>query len=271
MLHLSQFVLAVAWCQKPGATGDLRIKSDQPGATVILDGKEVGLSPVLVAGLAAGKHAVQLRKDGYIEFSQELDFKPAKTASTLFAVLTKAVRAEEPAVNLPVKFDVVHLHSAGRCFGQLVVNRDVIEYESSDGKDSFQIPVRSLTMVARDGGNAISAWDIAGAVAGSVVNEAAGPPIRTNPQTGKATGIRTMPPVEVPDVRARPVDPAALLPVRLETNGRKYSFIVVEIRGVGTRPSENRPEVSAESTNRLFTVANQLYRDDLASRPGQRR
>jgi hypothetical protein len=268
-LHLLWLALAVAWCQKPNATGDLRIKSDQPGAAVILDGKEVGETPLSVPGLDAGKHLVQLRKDGYLEYSQEVDFKPAKTGA-IFAVLVKTASAPAPVPFVPMTFNAIHYHSSGRCFGQLVVERDVIEYNSSDGKDSFQIPVRSLTMVARDAGNTISAWAIALVGAEAVAGATAVSPVTKDPQTGRVT-VHTMPramPGAAPAVEGAPIDPSALLPVRLETNGRKYSFMVVELRESGASPSgEPRREVSVGGTNQLFTIANQRYREDLETRP----
>src|ERR1051326_4868214 len=110
----------------------------------------------------------------------------------------------------------------------------------------------------------------------NVAAEAIGPPIKTNPQTGQKTVILTTRPTGgAPEVKLQPVDPAALLPVRLETNGRKCSFMAVEIRSADTQPGKKRPEVSAESTNRLFILPTEppttsSVRASLSSAPASR-
>lgn len=43
----------------------LAVESTPPGATVLLDGKEVGVTPFKLRGLSAGAHGVELRAEGY--------------------------------------------------------------------------------------------------------------------------------------------------------------------------------------------------------------
>ena len=45
------------------ATGDLQVRTDPPGAKVIVDGQTKGTSPVTVTGLAPGNHVVVLQND----------------------------------------------------------------------------------------------------------------------------------------------------------------------------------------------------------------
>lgn len=241
----------IAWCQKADQKGGLRIKADQPEATVILDGQEVGKTPHLASGLAVGKHRVEIRQDGYRDFAQDIDLKPGKPVS-VFAVLVKSAADESPTPELPQSFDVIHIHTTGRCSGLLVVNSDTIEYKAATGTDSFRVPVRSVTMVARDGGNTISGVALAAAVAAGTAAQAAYPNV-------------PLPPPSVP-VAGSASDPSAILPVRIETSGRKYSFVAA---GGQDELSTNRINVSPESNQRLFDVANWLYRDTLKKRPGK--
>ena len=45
--------------------GTLEVKTEPPGATVIVDGKELGVTPLAPATLTEGKHNIKLSKEGY--------------------------------------------------------------------------------------------------------------------------------------------------------------------------------------------------------------
>jgi serine/threonine protein kinase len=49
--------------------GDLVVDSRPPGATVFIDGKAVGTTPVTVRGVAAGSHAIRVEHEGYRRWS----------------------------------------------------------------------------------------------------------------------------------------------------------------------------------------------------------
>jgi hypothetical protein len=53
-------------------TGTLVVNSTPPGARVLLDGTEAGLSPVVLENISAGNHSVTLEKDGYIPATREV-------------------------------------------------------------------------------------------------------------------------------------------------------------------------------------------------------
>ncbi|MHC4251684.1 MAG: PEGA domain-containing protein [Planctomycetota bacterium] len=57
-------LLAVARTALPADTGMLYVKSDPPGATVVIGGVERGKTPVLVKGLPAGETKIELRIEG---------------------------------------------------------------------------------------------------------------------------------------------------------------------------------------------------------------
>jgi hypothetical protein len=50
-------------------TGDLVIASRPPGASVFMDGKPVGTTPVTLRAVPIGSHAIRLEYDGYHRWS----------------------------------------------------------------------------------------------------------------------------------------------------------------------------------------------------------
>ncbi|MBW2463237.1 MAG: PEGA domain-containing protein [Deltaproteobacteria bacterium] len=71
-------------------TGTLRVQSNLPGATVHVDGREVGQTPLDVPmSLEPGEHDVTVENDGYIPFRSQVDIEPG-TDTTAFADLREA-------------------------------------------------------------------------------------------------------------------------------------------------------------------------------------
>jgi hypothetical protein len=75
--QLSQFI------EMPKAvagTGDLQVRTDPPGAKVVVDGQTRGTSPVTVQGLTPGNHVVVLQNDlGSV--NEDVTIQPGATAS----------------------------------------------------------------------------------------------------------------------------------------------------------------------------------------------
>lgn len=61
------------------ALAALSVVTEPPGATVYVDGKVRGQSPLNVEGLPAGGHRVKLVKDGYLENSRVLNLRADRT------------------------------------------------------------------------------------------------------------------------------------------------------------------------------------------------
>lgn len=57
--------------------GDLRITSSPSGATVLLDGREIGTTPLAVDGLVAGRHTIRLSKSGFETVSRRVTVRPS--------------------------------------------------------------------------------------------------------------------------------------------------------------------------------------------------
>lgn len=59
--------------------GGLVVKTTPPGATILLDGKQRGASPLTLGDLKSGGHQVRAVKDGYEEYVQEVEVIPYST------------------------------------------------------------------------------------------------------------------------------------------------------------------------------------------------
>jgi hypothetical protein len=57
------------------ATGTVMVKSNPPGATILIDGREWPSKTPTMMTLAAGKHALVLRKEGYRDEESSIDVK----------------------------------------------------------------------------------------------------------------------------------------------------------------------------------------------------
>ncbi|MGR3294050.1 MAG: PEGA domain-containing protein [Candidatus Scalindua sp.] len=76
-------------------TGSLNIKSEPSNAIVVVDGNEVGNSPVSITDLIPGKHIVEVRMDGYATWSESVDVVHSKEAS-----LTAELQQLKGSVNI---------------------------------------------------------------------------------------------------------------------------------------------------------------------------
>lgn len=63
-------VLAVSGIAEP-APGTIQISSNPPGASVILDNRVVGTTPMTISGVPAGWHLIALPKTGYITWNSK--------------------------------------------------------------------------------------------------------------------------------------------------------------------------------------------------------
>ncbi len=108
-----------------GRPTPLAVTSEPSGATVLVDGSEVGTTPLSNASLSPGAHAVELRKKDFQPSSQSV------TAAGKPLSLTVRLVAQEPAA--PVKVAEVKTH--------LVVTASVRARVSIDGVDVGDTPV----------------------------------------------------------------------------------------------------------------------------------
>ena len=124
----------------PRATGVLRVRSDVSGASVFLDRKFLGTTPLDVDGLAPGAHRLNVSADGYEGHAQAIDIGDAPAEVD--------VRFKE--VRLSAAVPVVHKHGVGSCSGRLLADTAGIRYETSNASDAATIAFADLETFAVD-------------------------------------------------------------------------------------------------------------------------
>jgi hypothetical protein len=122
----------------------LSVKSE-PSATVFVDGREIGSSPVRLGALPAGEHRVELVKPGYWPLDQEVETVTGQEAlveATLSPSLSAALKSASASKGLTPELEqnirsaapsLAVLIVAGVEDGKLVVRRVGLDGSSSDG------------------------------------------------------------------------------------------------------------------------------------------
>jgi hypothetical protein len=118
----------------------LRVDADVPGATVFLDHKPFGKTPLEARPVTPGSHRVNVTAEGYEMYSQTIE---VATGTYEVAVRFKEVRLDEAV-------DVVHRHGVGSCRGRLLASVEGLRYETSDPKDGFRVPFSALEPLRMD-------------------------------------------------------------------------------------------------------------------------
>lgn len=125
----------------PSATaGVLRVRSDVPGASVFLDRKFLGTTPLDVNGLAAGSHRLNVSVEGYEGHAQAIEI--GENAADV------DVRFKEVRLNASVP--VVHKHGVGSCSGQLVADTAGLRYETAKSEDAFTLRFEDVDIFVVD-------------------------------------------------------------------------------------------------------------------------
>jgi hypothetical protein len=115
-------------------TGVLRVRSDVPGASVFLDRKYLGTTPLDVDGLDPGQHRLNVSVEGYEGHAQSVAIGDAPAEVD--------VRFKE--VRLDAAIPVVHKHAMGSCSGRLVADPRGLRYETARSEDAFTLPFGEL-------------------------------------------------------------------------------------------------------------------------------
>ena len=120
--------------------GVLRVRSDVPGASVFLDRKFLGTTPLDVDGLAAGSHRLNVSVDGYEGHAQAIEIGEAPAEVD--------VRFKDVRLNAAVP--VVHKHGVGSCSGQLVADPAGLRYETANREDAFTLRFEDVDIFVVD-------------------------------------------------------------------------------------------------------------------------
>jgi len=119
----------------PPAGPTLVVDSDVPGASVFIDRKFVGTTPLRTTEVPGGSHQLNASVTGEDGLAQPIEV--AETGETAITLKFKEVR-------LNATVAVVHKHAMGSCEGRLVGTPDGLRYETSNKKDAFAITFSQL-------------------------------------------------------------------------------------------------------------------------------
>jgi hypothetical protein len=109
--------------------GVLRVRSDVPGASVFLDRKFLGTTPLDVDGLDPGQHRLNVSVEGYEGHAQ----------SVAIGATPAEVDVRFKEVRLDASIPVVHKHAMGSCSGRLIADTSGLRYETANSEDAFTI------------------------------------------------------------------------------------------------------------------------------------
>ena len=115
----------------------LLIDSDVAGATVFVDRKLVGTTPVELYDVKAGTHRLNLTAEGYEMHGEDLVVTGER--QDVF------VRFKE--VRLDAAVEVVHKHGFGSCEGRLVADAAGLRYETSKTDYAFRVPLSAIELL----------------------------------------------------------------------------------------------------------------------------
>ena len=117
-----------------GEAPRLRVDSDVPGASVFLDRKFLGTTPVETRGVAPGSHRLNVSAEGYEMYGEQIEVEKGRRE---VMVRFKEVRLDE-------KLAVAHKHAVGSCRGTLLATTAGLRYEAAATGDGFQADFSSL-------------------------------------------------------------------------------------------------------------------------------
>jgi hypothetical protein len=113
------------------AVARLRVDADVPGASVFLDRRYLGTTPVETTDFTPGSHRLNVSAEGQDMYAESIDV-PAEGRDVM--VRFKEVRLDEA-------IDVVHKHGVGSCRGRLSATTAGLSFA---GEDSFEAPFAAL-------------------------------------------------------------------------------------------------------------------------------
>jgi hypothetical protein len=125
----------------PPAGPTLVVESDVPGASVFVDRKYVGTTPLRTTEVPAGSHQLNASVTGEEGLVQTVEI--AASGDTTIALKFRDVRLDAGVA-------VVHKHAMGSCDGRLVATPAGLRYDTSNKKDAFSIPLSGLEVFEID-------------------------------------------------------------------------------------------------------------------------
>jgi len=119
----------------------LVVETDIPGASVFVDRKYLGTTPLRTTEVTPGTHQLNVSATGEEGLAQTIDV--AATGDTSVSLRFREVR-------LNASVAVVHKHSMGSCEGKLVATPVGLAYDTANKKDAFSFPLKDLEVFEID-------------------------------------------------------------------------------------------------------------------------
>jgi hypothetical protein len=119
----------------------LVIESDVAGASVFVDRKYLGITPLRSTEVTAGTHQLNASASGEDGLVQSIEVGGA--GETIIALKFREVR-------LNAQVAAVHKHTLGSCAGTLAATPAGITYQTDNKKDAFTFPLRDLEVFEID-------------------------------------------------------------------------------------------------------------------------
>jgi hypothetical protein len=122
------------------AKATLRIETDVPGASVLVDRIGVGDAPITIPNLTPGSHRVNVVAPGYEGYAETLELEPGtRTLSIKF----REIKLDESLV-------AIHKHGVGSCRGQLSASPEGMRYTPAQGDHGFSVTLPAITTLEVD-------------------------------------------------------------------------------------------------------------------------
>ena len=115
-------------------TPRLRVDADVPGASVFLDRKYLGTTPLETTEFTPGSHRLNVSAEGQDMYAETIEIP---TGGRDLVVRFKEVRLDEA-------IDVVHKHGVGSCRGRLAATPAGLAFSGGNAEDAFNAPFASL-------------------------------------------------------------------------------------------------------------------------------
>ena len=132
--------------------GSLNVESTPIGATIFIDGKEVGKTPRSINEVLVGGHALRLVKEGYEEYSETISVVKGERKQVKVTMNVKNDIVQQTAVNQPIGEELGNLADQtftvnGVSFTMKLVEGGTFQMGSNDS-DAFsdEKPVHSVTL-----------------------------------------------------------------------------------------------------------------------------
>ncbi|MDB4973202.1 MAG: serine/threonine protein kinase [Myxococcaceae bacterium] len=234
-----------------GATGGFSIETSPSGATVVLDGQELGgVTPLRVGNLLARAYDVRLKLDGFKENSAKVEVKSGVDQS-LPRIVLQPLRVRVRVTSDPSGGEAIITRGAERrVLGRTPVDV-TLENEgaawnvevSKSGYEPFAQPI-----AIHDGAAELTVRALLSRRAGDEAPAlASSEPPRSRPSAAPATDADEAP------VRAKETSGSAGGPGTLRINSRPWSQVTIDGRQVGNTPQMN---VSLPAGTHKVTLVN---------------